>query len=174
VAWRIEPLEKRAHDRDSFSCGKPELDDYLKQIARRAAAVGTGRTWVAIDPAMPPDAAGRRPVLGYYTVSMHSIDVGILPETRRTGLPRAAVPAALLGRLAVDARQRRRGLGEFLLIDALRRISIAAEDLAAHAVVLDAIDDDAKRFYERYGFLELTDDRLHLFLPMASVRRLVA
>jgi GNAT superfamily N-acetyltransferase len=174
VAWRIEPLEKRAHDRDSFSCGKPELDDYLKQIARRAAEVGTGRTWVAIDPATPPDAAGRRPVLGYYTVSMHSVDVSVLPEKRRAGLPRAQVPAALLGRLAVDVRQQGRGLGGFLLIDALRRISSAAEHVAAHAVVLDAIDDDAKRFYERYGFLELTDNPLHLFLPMASVRLLVA
>jgi predicted GNAT family N-acyltransferase len=97
-----------------------------------------------------------------------------LPENRRAGLPRAQVPAALLGRLAVDVRQQRRGLGEFLLIDALRRISIAAAHVAAHAVVLDAIDDDAKRFYERYGFLELTDNPLHLFLPMASVRQLLA
>lgn len=173
MPWRIEPLEKRTHDRDSFTCGKPELDDYLKQIARRAAEVGTGRTWVAIDPATPPHTAGRRPVLGYYTVAMHSVDVGVLPENRRAGLPRAQVPAALLGRLAVDMRHQGRGLGGFLLIDALRRISDAAEHVAAHAVVLDAIDDDAKRFYERYGFLELTDNRLHLFLPMASVRQLI-
>jgi GNAT superfamily N-acetyltransferase len=173
VPWRIEPLEKRTHDRDSFTCGKPELDDYLKQIARRAAEVGTGRTWVAIDPGTPPHEAGRRPVLGYYTVAMHSVDVGVLPENRRAGLPRAQVPAALLGRLAVDMRHQGRGLGGFLLTDALRRISDAAEHVAAHAVLLDAIDDDAKRFYERYGFLELTDNPLHLFLPMASVRQLI-
>ncbi len=174
MPWRIEPLDTRTHDRDSFTCGKPGLDDYLKQIARRAAEVGTGRTWVAIDPGTPPHAAGRRPVLGYYTVAMHSVDVGVLPENRRGGLPRAQVPAALLGRLAVDMRHQGRGLGGFLLIDALRRISDAAEHVAAHAVVLDAIDDDAKRFYERYGFLELTDNPLHLFLPMASVRQLIA
>ena len=59
-------------------------------------------------------------------------------------------------------------------MDALRRICDAAEHVSAHAVVLDAIDDDAKRFYERYGFLELTDNPLHLFLPMASVRQLLA
>lgn len=113
-------------------------------------------------------------MLGYYTVSMRSVDVGVLPENRRAGLPRAQAPAALLGRLAVDLRQQGRGLGAFLLIDALVRISIAAEHVAAHAVVLGAIDDDAKRFYERYGFGELTGDPLHLFLPMASVRRLLA
>lgn len=143
MAWRVEPLERRAHDRDVFTCGKPELDHYLKQIARRAADAGTGRTWVAIDPATPADAAGRRPIFGYYTVSMHAVDVSVLPESRRAGLPRAQVPAALLGRLAVDVQHQGCGLGAFLLIDALRRISIAAEHVAAHAVVLDAIDDEA-------------------------------
>jgi GNAT superfamily N-acetyltransferase len=174
VAWRIEPLEKRTHDHDSFTCGKPDLDNYLQQIARRAAEVGTGRTWVAIDPAAPPDADGTSPVLGYYTVAMHSVDVSVLPEDRRGGLPRAQVPAALLGRLAVDVRQQGRGLGRFLLMDALRRICNAAEHVSAYAVVLDVIDDDAKKFYARFGFLELTDNPLHLFLPIASVPQLVA
>jgi GNAT superfamily N-acetyltransferase len=174
VAWRIEPLERRTHDRDSFRCGKPELDHYLQQIARRAAEVGTGRTWVAIDPAAPADPDGRRPVLGYYAVSMHSIDVSALPEDRRAGLPRSQVPAALLSRLAVDRRCQGRGLGRLLLLDALRRIYDAAQHVAAHAVVLDAIDADARGFYARYGFLELIDHPRHLFLPMSSLRPLFA
>ena len=72
----------------------------------------------------------------------------------------------MLGRLAVDRRSQGQGLGKFLLLDALRRICAAADQVSAHAVVLDAIDEGAKRFYERFGFLELTDDSLHLFLPM--------
>lgn len=170
MAWRIEQLDKRTHDRESFSCGKPELDDYLKQVARKAAEIHTGRTWVAIDPAKPADAPGKQVIAGYYTVSMSSIDVGVIPAARRS-LP-AQVPTALIGRLAVDERHQRQGLGGFLLLDALRRICQAAEHVAAHAIVVDAIDDDAKRFYERYGFLELTDNPLHLFLPLASARGL--
>ncbi|MCL4685983.1 GNAT family N-acetyltransferase [Myxococcota bacterium] len=170
MAWRIEPLDKRTHDRASFSCGKPELDDYLKQIARKAAATNTGRTWVAVDPGQPRDTAGKQAIAGYYTVSMSSIDLSVIPGGRRD-LP-AQVPTALIGRLAVDERYQRQRLGELLLSDALRRICQAAEHVAADAIVLDALDDDAKQFYERYGFLELTDDPLHLFLPLASARGL--
>lgn len=168
--WAIEPLDKRTHDRDSFSCGKPELDEYLKQIARKAAETDTGRTWVATDSAAPADATGRRPIAGYYTIAMSSIDASVIPSSKRC-LPEQ-VPAALVGRLAVDQRHQRQGLGELLLVDALRRICQAADDVAAHAIVLDAIDDDAKKFYEQFGFLELTDNPLHLFLPLASARKL--
>jgi len=172
-AWRIELFDKSSHARDAFICGKADLDNYIKRAARRAQAAGTGGTWVAIDQDAHPDANGRRPVLGYYTIAMSSIDLRKLPEERRSGLPQR-VPAALLGRLAVHESAQRQGLGELLLIDALNRIARAALEVPAHAVVLDAMDEDAKGFYERYGFQELTDNPLHLFLPMESVRMLVA
>jgi len=123
---------------------------------------------MAIDPDQPRDAAGKQAIAGYYTVSMSSIDVRVIPGVRR-GLP-AQVSTALIGRLAVDERHQRQGLGELLLSDALRRICQAAEHVAAHAIVLDSIDDDAKQFYKRYGFLGLSDDPLHLFLPLATAR----
>lgn len=170
MAWRIEQLDKRTHDRESFSCGKPDLDRYLQTTARKATEIDTGRTWVAVDPAKPLDATGKQAIAGYYTVSMSSVDVSVMPATRR-GLP-AQVPTALIGRLAVDERHQGQGLGEFLLLDALRRICQAAEHIAAHAIVVDAMDDDAKKFYERYGFLQLTDNPLHLFLPLATARGL--
>ena len=94
MAWRIEQLDKRIHDRESFTCGKPELDGYLKQIARKAAEIDTGRTWVATDPATPADATGKQAIAGYYTVSMSSIDVSVIPAARRI-LP-APVPTALM------------------------------------------------------------------------------
>ena len=172
-AWQIELLDKSSHARDAFSCGKPDLDEYIKRSARRAQAAGTGGTWVAIDRDALPDANGKRPVLGYYTIAMSSIDLGQLPEEHRRGLPQQ-VPAALLGRLAVHENAHRQGLGELLLIDALNRIARAAQEVPAHAVVLDAMDEDAKGFYGRYGFQELTDNPLHLFLPMETVRALVA
>jgi ribosomal protein S18 acetylase RimI-like enzyme len=173
-SWIIEALDGQKHERGSFRCGNPDLDRYLREVARRAGALGTGGTWVAVDGDTEPDEKGRRTVLGYYTVSMYSIGIEVLPESRRAGLPKPQVPAALLGRLAVDETCQRQGLGELLLMDALGRICAAAEQVPAHAIVLDATDEQAKAFYERYGFLELTDDPLHLYLPLDSVRKLLA
>lgn len=170
--WQIQLLDKSLHRRDGFSCGKESLDSYLKKTARRAQEAGVGRTWVAVDRSEDPDENGRRPILGYYTVAMSSINLAELPAESRRGLP-LQVPAALLARLAVATSTQREGLGRLLLIDALRRIAQASQQVTAYAVVLDALDDDAKNFNEPYGFLELTNDPLHLFLPMSTVQRLV-
>lgn len=170
--WRIELLDKKLHLREGFSCGKESLDSYLQKIARNAGKVGTSKTLVAVDASGEPNAAGKRSILGYYTVAMSSIDLSEMPESHRRGLP-PQIPAALLARLAVDENAQGEGLGRTLLVDALCRISRASLEVPAHAVVLDAEDDDAKAFYLPYGFLELTDDPLHLFLPMESVRKAV-
>lgn len=170
--WRIELLDKKVHLREGFSCGKESLDSYLQKTARNADKVGTGKTLVAVDLSGKPNEAGKRPILGYYTVAMSSIDLSAIPESYRGGLPQL-IPAALLARLAVDKNAQGEGLGRTLLVDALRRIARASLEVPAHAVVLDAKDDDAKAFYLQYGFLELTDDPLHLFLPVESVRKTV-
>ncbi|MAG31985.1 MAG: GNAT family N-acetyltransferase [Deltaproteobacteria bacterium] len=171
--WQIEFLDKKNHLREGFSCGEESLDSYLKIRARKAQESGTGRTWVALDGSEPPDEAGRRPVLGYYTVAMSSIDVSVMPAPASKRLPRQ-VPAALLARLAVDESAQEERLGSFLLIDALTRVAKASEEASAYAVVLDALTDKAKGSYGQYGFLELTDNPMHLFLPMASVLELVS
>ena len=170
--WQIQLLDKSLHRRDGFSCGKESLDAYLKQTARRAQEAGVGRTWVAVDRSEDPDEDGRRPILGYYTVAMASIHLAELPTESRRGLP-SQVPAARLARLAVATSAQGEGLGRLLLIDALGRIAQASQQVTAYAVVLDALDDDAKSFYESYGFLDLTNHPLHLFLPMMTVQRLV-
>jgi len=170
--WQIQLLDKSLHRRDGFSCGKESLDAYLKQTARRAQEAGVGGTWVAVDRSEDPDEDGRRPILGYYTVAMASIHLAELPTESRRGLP-SQVPAARLARLAVATSAQGEGLGRLLLIDALGRIAQASQQVTAYAVVLGALNDDAKSFYEPYGFLELTNDPLHLFLPMTTVQRLV-
>lgn len=172
--WQIEFLDKANHLREGFSCGEESLDDYLKNRARNAQASGTGRTWVALEGAHPPDESGRRPVLGYYTVAMSSIDLSAMPAPASGSkrLPRQ-VPAALLARIAVDKSAQGERLGSFLLIDALTRVAKASGEVSAYAVVLDALTENAKGFYGQYGFLELTDHPMHLFLPMASVFELV-
>ena len=109
---------------------------------------------------------------GYYTLSNHTVVYESLPKDQSKGLPRSDVPVVLIGRLAVDSSIQGKGLGEFLLIDALRRAEYLADRIGIRAVEVDAINEAAKRFCGRYGFLSLTDDPRHLFLPMKVIRKL--
>ena len=160
----IEPLGRR-HDRKAFSCGLPELDRYLARLAGQHVRRRIAKVFVCT--AGEADA-----VLGFYTLSALSIDLASLPEALSRRLPRHPVPCALTGRLAVDRSAHGRGVGRMLLADAVKRTLAAGETVAMHAVLVDAANDDAKRFYERFGFLPLTDDPMRLFLPLghASLR----
>jgi len=109
-------------------------------------------------------------IVGYYTLSTFSIVPTSLPQGMAKKLPTyEAFPAILLGRLAVDRRYRGQGFGEILLVDALRRSLESTRQVAAMAVIVDAKDDAARAFYERYGFMRVVDDEYRLFLPMATV-----
>ena len=154
----IEPLGKR-HDRTSFSCGLPELDRYLARQAGQDVRRRIARVFVCT--ADETDA-----VLGFYTLSALSIDLAALPDRLARKLPRHPVPCALIGRLAVDRSAHGRGLGRMLLADAVKRTLAAGETVAMHALIVDATNDDAKRFYGRFGFVPPTDDPMRLFLPL--------
>ncbi len=117
---------------------------------------------------LPDDA-----IAGYYTLSSTALGLGELPEKLSRKLPRyPLVPATLLGRLAVDRRHQGKGYGRFLLADALHRA--LRSEIASFAVVVDAKDDDAKRFYERESFLPFPDQPTKLFRPMADIALLFA
>lgn len=110
-------------------------------------------------------------IAGYYTLSATSVQLGELPAQTVRKLPRyPLVPATLLGRLAVDRRQQGKGYGRFLLGDALHRA--ARSEIASFAVIVDAKDESARRFYERESFLPFPDQPMKLFRPMADIRRL--
>lgn len=114
---------------------------------------------------LPPD----RIIAGYYTLSSTSVQLAELPAQTVRKLPRyPLVPATLLGRLAVDRRQQGKGYGRFLLADALFRA--ARSEIASFAVIVDAKDDSARRFYERESFLALPDQPMKLFRPTADIR----
>lgn len=162
--WVIEPLADR-HERADFDCGVPVLNDWLTQRAGQFTRKDLARTYVAVRP-------GGVAVLGYYALSSHMVRFEALPADQAKGLPRLDVPVALLGRLAVDRSTQGQGLGAELLIDALRRVQHLADRIGIRAVEVDAIDDSAKRFYERHGFVPLTDDPRHLFLSLRVIRAL--
>ncbi len=157
----IEPLGKR-HDRAAFSCGVDELDAYLRErpgqdVRRRIARVFLG---TQVD--------GVR-VLGFYTLSALAIDVASLPDNMARKLPNHPIPAALIGRLAVAEDAQNQGIGRMLLADAIKRALTISEEIALHALVVDAKDARARMFYEGFGFLALSGQEQRLFLPLASV-----
>lgn len=110
---------------------------------------------------------------GYYTLSATAVKLSDLPNQTARRLPRyPLVPATLLGRLAVDRRFQRKGYGRFLLADALYRV--ARNEIASFAVIVDAKDEDARRFYERESFLPFADEPMKLFRPVADIKQLFA
>ncbi|MGP0070213.1 MAG: GNAT family N-acetyltransferase [Isosphaeraceae bacterium] len=160
--WRIERLD-RIHVREGFDCGKPSLNDFLHTLVSQYEKRNLGRTYVAFQEGDPR-------VMGYYTLASGAIDAESLPAKQPKKLPRHAVPVVLIARLAVDRNVHGRGLGGLLLRDALTQTLDLSEKLGVHAVVVDALDAEARAFYERFGFLPLTDDPMRLFLPLSAIR----
>ena len=120
-------------------------------------------------------SAGESAVLGYYTLSSFGIDAGVVPPDVAKKLPRyPLIPASLLGRLAVDERRHGKGIGEFLLMDALHRSLAQSFQIAAAAVVVEAIDERAARFYQHFGFIPFPTITGRLFIMMKTVKQLFA
>jgi ribosomal protein S18 acetylase RimI-like enzyme len=156
----IEPLG-RHHDRAGFSCGQPDLDAWFRLRASQDEKRNVARVFVAVDAELG--------IVGFYSLSSLSLTLEALPEEIARKLPRYdAIPAALIGRLARDERVRGRGIGELLLADAIHRILGAGRSVAVFAIVVDAKDERAARFYESFGFRAFPLQPRRLFLPTAT------
>lgn len=158
----IEALNTR-HDRTGFSSAEPSLDEYLRKRARQDVKRRTSRVFVA--------TAYDNPlvVLGYYTLSSLSIALNDLPDDHARRLPRHPIPAALLGRLAVRKDVQGQGIGRMLLADSIQRTLGVSEEIGIYAMVVDAINESANRFYEQYGFMPLGHSSTRLFLPLKRI-----
>lgn len=159
--WLIQRLA-RTHERGEFECGKPALTNFLRSLVTQYEKRRLGRTYVALK-------EGENKVVGYYTLAAGAVNVGAMPAVAAKKLPKHPVPVVLLARLAVDQSAQGQGLGGRLLADALGRCLALADQLGIHAIEVDAIDLDAKAFYEKFGFVSLQDDPLHMYLPIATV-----
>lgn len=165
--YRFEPLGSQ-HDRAAFTCGVEALDHYFQRQSRQDVRRNLAAVFVLID-------RSQNAVVGYYTLSASSIEPVDLPLEMTRKLPRyPAFPAVLIGRLAVDTRYRGGGFGRLLLMDVLHRSLRHRDQVAAMAVIVDAKDDTARQFYERFGFLRLETDDYRLFLPMPTIERMFA
>jgi len=164
TALRIEPITK-LHNRKDFKCSKKPLTLYLHRYARQNDENNIARTFVAVD--------DTKKVFGYYSLSTCSIEFENLPEAFAKRLPAYPVPAALIARLAVDTNFNGQGLGSRLLIEALQNILTASEEIAIKVMLIDAIDEEARAFYLRFGFIELPGKKLKLFLPIETISQLL-
>lgn len=160
--YAFEPLEKH-HDRTAFSCGVEALDRYLHHQAGQDTRKDLAAVFVLHDRI-------QHIIVGYYTLSALSIEPSDLPAAVTRSLSRyPLLPAALLGRLAIDDRYQGQCFGGLLLIDALQRCLRLRSQIAAMAVVVDAKDAAARGFYERYGFQRFLNREYRLYLPMATI-----
>jgi GNAT superfamily N-acetyltransferase len=159
---RIEALGPE-HERAAFSCGVDALDQYLRRFARQHARTNVSRTFVA--------TIGRQ-IHGFYSLSMAGIRKDNIPPDARLRFPNFPLPVARLARLAVALPHQKQGLGELLLADALHRCLRLSMEIGMVGVIVDAKDEHARRWYERYEFQSLPDSPLTLWLPTAAIERL--
>jgi GNAT superfamily N-acetyltransferase len=156
------PLDPDVHDRQAFDCGVPALNEYLHRFAEQHRRKGISAVYALVDSAVPAT------ILGYYTLSAAEVDVQSLTEADRKRLPRFPVPCFRMGRLACRADRQGQGLGQMLVACAVDRCLKARQQVAAYALIVDAKDITAKRFYERFGFKVLRDASLTLYLPLGK------
>ncbi len=165
----FEPFDKKKHDRTAFSCEQEALTTYIKQQAGQDIRKSVAAVFV-----LTPDG---KTIAGYYSLSQYAVDAASVPEQtmRELGLPKyKELPATLLGRLARNLAFRGQRVGELLLMHALQQAFNQSRIIASIAVVTDAKDERAEKFYKRYGFIELPDHPNRLFLPMKTIGQIFA
>jgi GNAT superfamily N-acetyltransferase len=154
------PITK-ALQKAPFDCGNQVLNEYFKLYAFKNDKLSIGKTFVALD--------GEKQVVGYMTLASAQIEFVTIPESLRSKLPRYPVPAFRIANLAVDKRSQGTGIGAMLLRSALERALSVSASVGVYAVLVDAIDEKAKSFYRKYGFIPFEERPSTLFLPLATI-----
>ena len=167
----ISPLDPQTHDRRAFSCGKPSIDRYFREVAAQAGRHLHAQTYVLT---VFDEPAVLKTVLGFYTLAPHEYrDDEMDPTTARAlklnNLKR--IPTVLLGHLAVGTAFQRRGYGPMLLDHAFRKALFASCTVGGALIVTDPIDEDAERFYKKFDFATLPNGQHRLFLAMKTLAK---
>jgi len=170
--YTIEPFDPKTQDRAAFSCGVPQIDNYLKLTAKKGSKADVVRVWVVL--------GGERHIVGFYGINMHSVVASEMSEAlAKRALRHGVLPTAFISMIGVDQSMQRQGLGRVLLADALSRIGRVSDDIGTCAVLLDVFDCGEpetvarrKTYYESFGFMPLPDQPLRLFMPIQTVKAL--
>ena len=154
-----------SHRLDAFDCGKPALNDWLTRHARQAQASGSAKTYVVAENAR---------VAGYFSLTVGQIDTLEAPDRVRKGMGAYPIPVVILARLAVSLSDQRCGIGIGMLQKAIRRTLVIADQAGVRALLTHPLDDDAARFYLRFGFESSPVREQQLLLLLKDARRLIS
>lgn len=154
----------RNHDRAGFDCGVPELNSFLKATARQHSDKGISRTFVLSEQERPAV------IFGYFTLTLCEVRTEDLPVAYAKKYPQHGLPAVRLARLAVSRKYQGKGYGGLLLAEAVHRTVLIAEQAGVIGLFVDAKEERAHKFYERYGFVSLPGHASQLFLPIETLR----
>lgn len=160
---RIEKLNS-SHVLSAFDCGADALNTYLKRHALSNQSAGSAQTHVALEDDRP---------IGFYTLTVAQAAHAEAGPRVAKGMPRYPIPVMLLARLAIDVSAQGKGLGAGLLKDAILRTLQAADIAGIRAMLVHAKDENARQFYEYFGFAPSPTDPLHLFLLLKDARKMV-
>lgn len=155
-----EPLEAQ-HRLEEFDCGKPVLNEWLLRYARQARSSGSAKTFVVADDDY---------VVGYFSLTVGQVDTFDVPERIRKGMGRYPIPVVILARLAVSTQHQSKGIGIGMLQDAIRRTLLISEQAGIRAMLTHPIDDDALRFYTRFGFITSPRTERQLLLLLKDAK----
>lgn len=158
-------LLTKSHDRDGFDCGSDPLNLFLKQTARQHADRGISRTFVLVDEAAPAP----KPIVGFFSLNLCQVKSESLSADEAKKLPRD-VSGIRLGRLAVAKAFQRQGIGKTLLVAAMGKFIEIFNTAGGIGLFVDAKDQEAKRYYEQFGFVALPSNELELFLPVKTTQ----
>lgn len=153
------------HRLEGFDCGKPALNDWLVRHARQAQGSGSAKTFVV--------AEDDDRVAGYFSLTVGQVDTLDAPERIRRGMGRYPVPVVILARLAVSREYQGRGIGVGMLQDAVRRTLAIAEQAGVRAMLVHPIDEDAARFYTRFGFIASPLREQQLLMVLKDAKKVV-
>jgi len=162
----IEPLDPKKHDRAAFSCQEARINTFLKQSARQQSAQDHTKAYVAVS----NDADGKAPIIGFYAINTHSIDVSALPEGQCRGLPYPIASGIYISAVGVTEEHQGKGLGTFLMGDVFKRCVSVADIVGSHFVILDALNADAFRLYERLRFTSIPRNPDRMIQTMKMIR----
>ena len=162
----LSPVRKLSTEdiTDSFDCGQEDLNRFLKRFALPNQAANAAQTYAT---------CRERRVVGYYSLTVGSVQPEQSPKRTLKGLARHPVPVTILARLAVDRSEQRTGIGRSLLKDALLRTAQAADIVGIRALIVHAKNENARRWYEQFDFEPSPTDPLHLFLLLKDLKKLL-
>ena len=174
ASYIIEPFDPERHNRAAFSCGVEQVDNYFQKTANKLAKADNVRLYVMVD----RDGT----VIGFYALNAHAVEFTDLPAKFARSRPsHGNIPAAYISMIGRDQQFHGGGFGGDLLVDALRRIAVAADAIGVAVVMLDVLDcgdpDRVARrraLYEGYGFQSLASNPLRMFMSVSNVRKLIA